>query len=446
MTEVYEHGKGVEPDFDVVIVGAGASGLMCAIHAGRLGLRALVLEKGAKAGLKILVSGGGRCNFTNLWADPRQHYLSDNEHFCISAMRRYSPDDFIDMVNAHGIAYHEKKLGQLFCNRSAQDIVDMLLAEAAKVNVIIRLKAEVTAVAQSALVPGHYDITVKQRETYQVRDKSRLKSPQKLPGQYHGITTQRLQTPSVVIASGGLSLPKVATDLALRVARRLDMTVVSPSPALVPLTWKNADRLVLGALSGVALDCEVSCAGQSFRENILFTHRGLSGPAVLQTSSYWRSGDVIDINVLPDLDVFLWLQEEQSRRPKALLSTVLKALLPNRFVDAIAGHWFVDRVMNQLSDEDQKLVVSALELWSFRPAGTEGYRTAEVTLGGLCTSEFSSKTFEAKRFPGLFAVGEALDVTGWLGGYNFQWAWASGYCCAQHLPIPTDVHGLVEAR
>jgi predicted Rossmann fold flavoprotein len=244
-----------------------------------------------------------------------------------------------------------------------------------------------------------------------------------------------LVTPSVVLASGGLSLPKVATDLALRLATQLDMAVVPPSPALVPLTWNNTDRAVLGELSGVALDCEASCAGQSFRENLLFTHRGLSGPAVLQASSYWSAGDAIDINLLPDLELSSWLQEEQGRRPKALLSTVLKAVLPNRLVDAISDHWFADAVMGQLSGDAQKRVVLALAHWSFKPGGTEGYRTAEVTLGGICTREFSSKTFEAKRFPGLFAVGEALDVTGWLGGYNFQWAWASGYCCAQYLPV-----------
>ena len=430
MTKVLDPGRRSELDFDVVIVGAGASGLMCAIHAGRLGHRVLVLEKGAKPGLKILVSGGGRCNFTNLWADPQQHYLSDNEHFCISAMRRYSPDDFIGMVNAHGIAYHEKKLGQLFCDRSAQDIVDMLLTEAAKVNVVIRLNSEVTAVLPSESVAGHYDVVVAES-----KKQGRGGNPgQKKHRHAQETDSERLVTPSVVLASGGLSLPKVATDLSLRLATLFDMAVVPPSPALVPLTWNNADRSMLGTLSGVALDCEVSCAGQSFRENLLFTHRGLSGPAVLQASSYWRPGDVVDINLLPDLDASSWLKEEQGRRPKALLSTVLKAVLPNRFVDAIAGYWFDDRVMVQLSGESQKGLVRALGQWSFRPGGTEGYRTAEVTLGGICTKEFSSKTFEAKRFPGLFAVGEALDVTGWLGGYNFQWAWASGYCCAQHLP------------
>jgi predicted Rossmann fold flavoprotein len=335
------------------------------------------------------------------------------------------------MVNAHGIAYHEKKLGQLFCDRSAQDIVDMLLTEAAKVGVVVRLNSEVTSVAPSESIAGHYDVVVggpkQQQRGGNAGENNRRHS--------QGTASERLVTPSVVLASGGLSLPKVATDLALRLATQFEMAVVPPSPALVPLTWNNADRAVLVELSGVALDCEVSCAGQSFRENLLFTHRGLSGPAMLQASSYWSSGDAIDINLLPDLDLASWLQEEQSRRPKALLSTVLKTVLPNRFVDTIAGHWFADGVMGQLGGEAQKQVALALTRWSFKPGGTEGYRTAEVTLGGICTKEFSSKTFEASRFPGLFAIGEALDVTGWLGGYNFQWAWASGYCCAQYLPV-----------
>ncbi len=423
--------KPPQSQYDVVIIGAGASGLMCAIHAGRLGHRVLVLEKGAKPGLKILVSGGGRCNFTNRWVDPQEHYLSDNEHFCISAMRRYTPEDFIAMVDAHGIAYHEKKLGQLFCDQSAQNILDMLLAEAVKVDVIIRLNTEVTHVAPVlSEAQGGYRITLAKKPPKPGRNASGIQRAVDADDGTH----ESLLVPSVVIASGGLSLPKVATDLALRVARELKLPVVAPSPALVPLTWNNTDRAVLSELSGVGLECEVTCAGQSFQESLLFTHRGLSGPSVLQISSYWRPGDVIYINLLPGLDLAQRLQTEQARRPKALLSTVLKGLLPKRFVDAISGHWFIDRVMSQLSAEEQKRLLLAIQHWPFKPGGSEGYRTAEVTLGGLCTDEFSSKTFEAKRYPGLYAIGEALDVTGWLGGYNFQWAWASGFCCAQHLP------------
>lgn len=398
--------------YDVVVIGAGASGLMCAIHAGRRGLKVLVLEKGPKPGLKILVSGGGRCNFTNMWAEPTDHYLSANEHFCISAMRRYTPWDFVDMVNAHGIAYHEKKLGQLFCDHSAQDIVDMLLTEAADAGVTLRLGQEVTQVQPMS---GGYQLLVAKGKKGQTRQ------------------TQALVAPSVVLASGGLSLPKIASDLAFRTAGSLQMDLVTPCPALVPLTWNNSDRELLAELSGVAMDCEVTSRGQTFRENLLFTHRGLSGPAILQASSYWGEGEALSINLLPDLQLAVWLQEQQQQRPKARLSTVLKTVLPNRLVDALANQWFDDQTLADLSAEQRQQLSVQLSQWAFKPGGTEGYRTAEVTLGGISTDEFSSKTFEAKRYPGLFAIGEALDVTGWLGGYNFQWAWASGYCCAQHL-------------
>ena len=399
-------------DFDVIIVGAGASGLMCAIHAGRRGRKVLLLEKGPKPGLKILVSGGGRCNFTNLWADPQEHYLSANEHFCISAMRRYESADFIDMVNVHGIAYHEKKLGQLFCDHSAQDIVDMLLAEADKVDVVLRLNSEVTNICPVA-------------EGYAVHVEVGKKGAQMLNRTHH--------VRSVVLASGGLSMPKIASDLAYRTAAQLDMSIISPSPALVPLTWNNADRPLLAPLSGVAIDSMVSAGGQAFRENLLFTHRGLSGPAILQASSYWQPGEPLEINLLPDLDLASWLAARQQQRPKGLVSTVLKTVLPNRFVDAVTNQWFNDQTLGSLSKAQNQHVVDVLTQWTFKPGGSEGYRTAEVTLGGIRTEEFSSKTFEAKRYKGFYAIGEALDVTGWLGGYNFQWAWASGYCCAQHL-------------
>jgi predicted Rossmann fold flavoprotein len=399
-------------DFDVVIVGAGASGLMCAIHAGRRGLKVLVLEKGPKPGLKILVSGGGRCNFTNLWADPEDHYLSENQHFCISAMRRYPVTEFIDMVNAHGIAYHEKKLGQLFCDHSAQDIVDMLLHEAEKVGVQIRLKSEVSEVVPYA---SGFRVNV-------ATSKGKT-----------AIEAYALDAPRVVLASGGLSLPKIASDLAYRTARDLGMSVVAPSPALVPLTWNNADKAEFAALSGVAVDCEITCCRQSFRENLLFTHRGLSGPAILQASSYWRPGDDVNINLLPALDVLSWLRQLQQDRGKMLLSTALKNLLPNRLIEAVIDCWFDDQILGDMNAVQCEQVARCLQAWRFRPGGTEGYRTAEVTLGGLATTEFSSKSFEAKGYPGLYAIGEALDVTGWLGGYNFQWAWASGYCCAQNL-------------
>lgn len=327
-------------------------------------------------------------------------------------MRRYPVTEFIDMVNAHGIAYHEKKLGQLFCDHSAQDIVDMLLDEAAKAGVQIRLKSEVSMVAPES---SGYRVAVTKSEGKTAVD------------------AYAIQASRVVLASGGLSLPKIASDLAYRTARELGLSVVPPSPALVPLTWNNADKEKLSALSGVAVDCEVSCNGQSFRENLLFTHRGLSGPAILQASSYWRPGDDVNINLLPDHDVLAWLQQMRQDRGKVLLATALKALLPNRLVEVVINRWFDDQVLGDMSARQCEQVAAHLQAWRFRPGGTEGYRTAEVTLGGLATTEFSSKSFEAKNYPGLYAIGEALDVTGWLGGYNFQWAWASGYCCAEQL-------------
>ena len=397
---------------DVLIVGAGASGLMCAIHAGRRGLKAMVLEKGRKPGLKILVSGGGRCNFTNLWADPEDHYLSENQHFCISAMRRYPVSEFIDMVNAHGIAYHEKKLGQLFCDHSAQDIVAMLLDEAEQVGVDIRLNSEV-----SQIVPGTDGFRI-------------AVTPGKAA---EASAAYVVSAPQVVLASGGLSLPKIASDLAYRTARELNMSIVSPSPALVPLTWNNADKADFADLSGVSVECEVTCGGQSFQENLLFTHRGLSGPAILQASSYWQPKESVFIDLLPHFDLRTELEKARHQRGKSRLSAILKGALPNRLVDAVSGTWFEDTTVAEMSSMQCEAVAEQFHRWCFRPGGSEGYRTAEVTLGGISTAEFSSKTFEAKRYKGLYAIGEALDVTGWLGGYNFQWAWASGYCCAQHL-------------
>lgn len=405
-------------EFDVVIVGAGASGLMCAIHAGRLGLKVLVLEKAAKPGLKILVSGGGRCNFTNRWADPQEHYLSSNQHFCISAMRRYPASEFIDMVNAHGIAYHEKKLGQLFCDHSAQEIIDMLLLEAENANVRIRLHSEVSAVLPTK---SGYEVVI-------ASGKRKAEPAQ-----------STLAVRQVVLASGGLSLPKIATDLAYRTARELDMSVVAPSPALVPLTWNTADKPLFSELSGVSAECNVTCCGQSFRENLLFTHRGLSGPAILQCSSYWEPGESVFIDLLPSVDLEAELIAAREERGKAKLSTVLKSMLSNRLVDLVTGNWFEDYVLGEMTVTQRDNVVQAVKRWEFKPGGTEGYRTAEVTLGGISTAEFSSKTFEAKQFSGLYAIGEALDVTGWLGGYNFQWAWASGYCCAQNLSSQTSL-------
>jgi predicted Rossmann fold flavoprotein len=389
---------------DVIVVGGGASGLMCAITAGQRGLDVLLVEKGPKVGLKILVSGGGRCNFTNRFTDPRQQFLSENPHFCISALKRYEPADFIAMVEANGISYHEKKLGQLFCDHSAQDIVSMLVSQCRSAGVDVRVGQQVTAISQEA--DGANSVTT-QRATYTARQ--------------------------VVIASGGLSLPKVASDLAFRVANTLGVNVVAPRAALVPLRWNAQDKDQYQKLSGISVAAAVTCNGVHFHEDLLFTHRGLSGPAILQISSYWREGDSVRVNLLPNLDVVEWLTGQHSSSPQRRLASLLKSKLPNRLVDALFDVAIGQRKLGGLSPSEMSDIGMRLNAWAFKPAGSEGYRTAEVTLGGIDTREVSSKTFELKRAPGLFAIGEALDVTGWLGGYNFQWAWASGWCCGQHL-------------
>ena len=388
---------------DVIIVGAGASGLMCAIHASRKGLKVLVLEKNKKPGMKILISGGGRCNFTNLWADPREHYLSENPHFCIAAMSRYSPSDFIDMVDKHQISFHEKTLGQQFCNDSSKQILAMLLDECEQTGVKIELNSEVTDIH-----PDEKGFSVSTHN-------------------------QTFTAKKVVLASGGLSLPKIASDLAYQTANKLYLSLVAPKAGLVPLTWNTRDKALFEPLSGISLEVVASCLGTSFREAMLFTHRGLSGPAILQISSYWREGESVSINLLPDVDAESWLKEARDGKPQSLISTQLKTLLPNRLVEQIDGHWFEDIQIGNLSNTKLMHLAGQLNIWQFKPGGSEGYRTAEVTLGGIDTDELSSKTMEAKRIPNLYVIGEAVDVTGWLGGYNFQWAWASAYSCALAL-------------
>jgi len=389
---------------DVIVVGGGASGLMCAISAGYRGRSVRVLEMGPKVGLKILVSGGGRCNFTNLRADPREHFLSENPHFCISALKRYTPEDFIAMVEAAGIAYHEKKLGQLFCDDSARDIVAMLLQHCEWAGVEICLRQRVTGLREAE--EGGFIVETE---------------------------TGRHRAPRVVLASGGLSMPKIASDLAFRVADRQGLARVAPRAALVPLTWRAEDKARYATLSGISLDAVVTVGGVSFRENILFTHRGLSGPAILQTSSYWREGDRVMINLLPARDAAAWLRAAQQETPRQHLSTLLRTVLPRRLVEALCETAFQDDRLGSVPAAVLQTVGEQLNAWPFLPNGTEGYRTAEVTLGGIATSEVSSKTFELKKLPGVHVIGEALDVTGWLGGYNFQWAWASGWCCGQYL-------------
>ena len=397
---------------DVLVVGGGASGLLCAISAAYRGLSVRVLEMGPKVGLKILVSGGGRCNFTNRRVDPREHFLSENAHFCISALKRFTPEDFIEMVEAAGIAYHEKTLGQLFCDHSAKDIVAMLLAHCDAGGVDIRLRQKVTAI--HPLAGGGYRV-----ET----------------------AGGTFTAPQVVLATGGLSLPKIASDLALREAERHGLSRVAPRAGLVPLTWRSDDKARFEALAGVSVDALVTAGGAAFRENLLFTHRGLSGPAVLQVSSYWREGEAVEINLLPDQEALSWLKDGQQRFPRQQLSTLLKGALPARLVEVLVMADLADAQLANVSDETLERLAERLRAWRAYPNGTEGYRTAEVTLGGVATEEVSSKTFETKKFPGLYLVGEALDVTGWLWGYNFQWAWASGWCCGQHLRFGPPLAG-----
>ncbi|HDM8261117.1 TPA: NAD(P)/FAD-dependent oxidoreductase [Proteus mirabilis] len=391
--------------FDTVIIGAGAAGLFCASLAGQAGLSVLVLDNGKKAGRKILMSGGGRCNFTNMYIEPSA-YLSDNPHFCKSALARYTQWDFIELVQKHHIAYHEKTLGQLFCDDSAQQIIDLLLAECHEGKVSIRLRSEVTQIEKTAegftLLVGGKTITAS----------------------------------SVVIASGGLSMPGLgATPFGYKIAQQFGLNVLPTRAGLVPFTLHKPQLEQLNPLSGVAIPAIVTAEnGTQFKENILFTHRGLSGPAILQISSYWHPGENVSINLLPDTDLESYLQEKRQAQPNQLLKNTLSRLLPKRFIEImIENNQLPDTSLAQLSNERITQITTLLQAWLVLPNGTEGYRTAEVTLGGVDTRNLSSKTMEATKITGLYFIGEVVDVTGWLGGYNFQWAWSSAYACAQAL-------------
>ncbi len=376
--------------FDVVVLGGGAAGLMCAIRAGQRGRKVLLFDHAEKVGKKILISGGGRCNFTNLEARP-EAFLSANPHFCKSALARYTQHDFIDLVNKHRIAWHEKTLGQLFCDGSARQIVAMLLDECAAVGVDVRVAHTVTRVEKA----DRFTVTTD-----------------------HGAFSAQ----SVVLATGGLSIPKMgASGFAHDVARQFKLRITDTRPALVPLT------LPVPEISGVSLDVEARCGRASFREALLFTHRGLSGPAILQVSSYWKPGQEIMIDLLPGSDAATFLKERKRSRPKAELRTVLAEVLPQRLAQSLAS----EGTMANQRDRDLEILASRIKVWTVVPNGTEGYAKAEVTLGGIDTDGLSSKTMEAKKIPGLFAIGEAVDVTGWLGGYNFQWAWSSGWVAGE---------------
>ncbi len=383
-------------NIDVIILGAGAAGLMCALRAGQRGRRVLLLDHSDKIGAKILISGGGRCNFTNLHIAP-DRYLSQNPHFCKSALKTYTHHDFIALVEKHKIPYHEKTLGQLFCDHSAQDILTMLLDECRNVGVKIVTHQPV------------FDITK--------TDLFNVQTPE-------GVT----QAPAVVLATGGLSIPKMgATDFTHRMAERFQIPLTDIRPALVPLVFDGDELAFMRALSGVSLEVVARYAKSAFREGMVMTHRGLSGPAILQISSYWHESDPITLDLLPDILAEHFLLERKKARPNAELKTILGEVLPQRLAQAIAVTYFTNEAMGHMPDKKLKELAGFLKSWRLMPTGTEGYAKAEVTLGGVDTRALSSQTMMVTKVPGLFIIGEAVDVTGWLGGYNFQWAWSSGW-------------------
>ncbi len=388
---------------EVVIIGAGAAGMMCALTAAGRGREVLLIDHANKAGKKILMSGGGRCNFTNMYAEPA-NFFSANPHFAKSALARYTPWDFIAMVDRHQVPYHEKKLGQLFCDNSSRDIRDMLLEECREAGAEVRLS---TSVAQIEKTGAGYELST---------------------------DLGALRAASLVIATGGLSVPTLgASGFGYEVARQFGHTVLPTRAGLVPFIITDSLKELCTELSGTSAAGVVSCNGQSFRENILFTHRGLSGPAILQISSFWELGDAVEIDLLPDDDAGEWLAGQQAARPDSELKTVLGQVFTKKMAARLADEWFDSRPMKQYTAAKLGDIANQLGAWQVVPAGTEGYRTAEVTVGGVDTREVSSQTLESRISPGLYFIGEVLDVTGQLGGFNFQWAWASGYAAAQFV-------------
>ncbi len=392
--------------YNVVIIGAGASGLMCAATAGYRGRSVLVLEHTAKIGRKILMSGGGRCNFTNMHNSPA-NFISQNPYFCKSALSRYKAQDFIDLVDRHGVEYHEKTLGQLFCNESSKEILQVLLTECEWAGVEIKTETTVISVEQS--------------------------------GKGWVLTTSngKINSESVVIATGGLSIPNGgATSFAYDLAVQYSLQVLPRVASLVPFTLQPKDKEVLKELSGVSHLIQASVTDKkgiktSFIEMMLFTHRGLSGPAILQISNYWHPGDDVELDLFPELDLLEWLKEQRSARPKAEITTIMAQQMSKRMAQILCAKFELSGVMGSFSNKQLEMINDAFRRWTIKPSGTEGYRTAEVTLGGIDTNEINQKTMQAKKVPGLYFVGECLDVTGHLGGHNFQWAWASGFAAGQ---------------
>lgn len=389
--------------YDTIVIGAGAAGLMCALTTGHRGKRVLLLEHGKKAGAKILISGGGRCNFTNEDVKP-EHYISQNPHFAKSALARYTPWDFMGLLGSHGVTWHEKKLGQLFCDQGAKQVLKVLLDECKKANVNLVTAVTVYSVRQGAHGTFALETSI---GTFEAKN--------------------------IVMATGGPSIPKMgATGFTYEIAKQFGLSVIKPEPALVPFVFGEQDRDFMKSLAGVSVDTIVSNKRINFRENILFTHRGLSGPAVLQISSYWCAGEAININLLPAIrDVNGWLIEQKKANGKRRLKAILENYLPARLADALTAN--IARPIGEVSNKDITNFSNRLARWELVPSGTEGYAKAEVTKGGVDTNELNSRTMESKQVPGLYFIGEGVDVTGWLGGYNFQWAWASGHAAGQAI-------------
>ena len=388
--------------YDVVIIGAGAAGLMCGIEAGNRGRKVLIIDHANRVGKKILISGGGRCNFTNLGASP-DDYESQNPYFCISALKSYTPDDFIYLVDSHNIPYYEKKLGQLFCQGTSREIVNMLITECDRSGAKIELDCNV----QEVQLLNRYHVTVNGR---------------------------LIQSDSLVMATGGASIPQMgSTKFTYQIAQQFGVPVTEIRPGLVPLTFSGPRLEFCKNLAGLSIPSIVSSNSYQFEESILFTHKGISGPAILQISSHWREKKPITIDLLPHFDLLSHLKSERSLHPRSALTTLLSRQLPRNFVKALSGTYLPDRPINTLSDKHIDSVATKLKKWDLYPSGTEGYRTAEVSLGGVDTSNLSSRTMEANDIPGLYFIGEAVDVTGPLGGYNFQWAWASGFAAGQYV-------------
>ncbi len=389
---------------DVIIIGAGAAGLMCAIESGKRGRSVLVLDQGNKPGRKILMSGGGRCNFTN-YEVSAEHYLSHNPHFCKSALSRFSQWDFLALIYDYQIPFHERDHGQLFCDNSAKDILNMLLAENKKAGVETQLKTEINKV--NKLDNGHFTLKTSRGD---------------------------FLCKSLVIATGGLSIPSMGSSpFGYKIAEKFGIKIQPTQAGLVPFTLQPEDKARYSALTGIAVDSVVTNACASFRENVLFTHRGLSGPAIFQVSSFWRSGECIEINLLPNLGLYEGLKKAQKAHPNQQIKTYLAKHLPKRLVAAFLSRELADKIVADTSNVLLQQIADTFHCWKIKPNGTEGYRTAEVTIGGVDCNAISSKTMEANNVPGLYFIGEVMDVTGWLGGYNFQWAWSSGWCAGQYV-------------